>query len=54
MCEYHLGGPRCDPPVKKIVAGWNPWEVDRRGAELLGLDWRSIRHIAAGFDPPKA
>lgn len=49
MAEFHLGGAHCDPPVNKIIAGYNPWEVDRNAAELLGLDWRSIGHIAAQF-----
>ena len=48
MAEYHLGGPRCDPPVDKIVAGYDPWEVDKEAARLLGLSWRDIEHIAAG------
>ena len=47
MAEFHLGGARCDPPVSKIIAGYNPWKVDRRAAELLGLDWHNIEHIAA-------
>lgn len=50
MAEFHLGGPHCDPPVAKIVAGYNPWEVDREAAGLLGLDWRTIEHIKAGFE----
>jgi len=49
MAEYHLGGPYCDPPVAKIIAGYNPWEVDRKACELLGLDWQEIKHIAAGL-----
>jgi len=49
MAEYHLGGPHCQPPVNKIIAGYNPWEVDREAAGLLGLDWRDIEHIAIGF-----
>ncbi len=48
MAEFHLGGAHCDPPVNKIIAGYNPWQVDRKAAELLGLDWRKISHIAAG------
>ena len=48
MAEFHLGGPHCDPPVNKIIAGYNPWEVDRKAADLLGLDWRKIGHIVAG------
>ncbi len=50
MAEFHLGGAHCDPPVNKLIAGYNPWEVDRKASELLGLDWRSIGHIAAGFN----
>ena len=49
MAEFHLGGPQCDPPVEKIIAGYNPWKVDREAAELLGLNWNDIEHIAAGF-----
>jgi len=49
MAEYHLGGAHCDPPVSRIVAGYNPWEIDREAAELLGEDWRKIEHIAAGL-----
>lgn len=48
MAEFHLGGAHCDPPINKIIAGYSPWELDRRAAEILGLDWRSIGHIAAG------
>ncbi len=49
MAEFHLGGPHCDPPVNKIVAGYNPWEVDREAAGLLGLDWQAIEHVRVGF-----
>ena len=49
MAEFHLGGAHCDPAVNKIIAGYNPWEVDRRAADLLGLDWNNIEHIAAGL-----
>jgi len=53
MAEYHLGGPTCDPPVGRLVAGFDPWEVDRGGAGLLGLDWRRIGHlqIKTGYSP---
>ncbi|MCP3950621.1 MAG: DUF362 domain-containing protein [Desulfobacterales bacterium] len=50
MAEYHLGGPRCDPPVAKIVAGCNPWVVDREAARLLHMDWQAIEHVRAGFE----
>jgi uncharacterized protein (DUF362 family) len=45
LSEYHLGGPECVPPVNKIIAGFSPVEVDRLAAGLLGLDWKSIRHL---------
>jgi len=51
MAEHHLGGPHCDPPVNKILAGYDPWVVDRAAAGLLGLHWKDIRHIAAGPTP---
>jgi uncharacterized protein (DUF362 family) len=45
MAEYHLGGAHCDPPLNRILCGFDPVEIDRRGAELLGLDWKSIDHL---------
>ena len=45
MPDYHLGGPHCDPPVGKLIAGFDPLEVDRRSAELLGLKWGRIGHL---------
>jgi len=45
LAEYHLGGETCSPPVNRILAGFDPLAVDRRGAELLGLDWRDIPHL---------
>lgn len=44
--EFHLGGRRCDPPVNKIVVGFDPLAVDRLHASLLGFDWRKIPHLA--------
>ncbi len=46
MPDFHLGGAHCDPPLCKLIAGTDPWEVDRKGAELLGLDWRRIGHLS--------
>ena len=46
LAEHHLGGRRCYPPVKKIIAGFNPVEVDRRAATLLGFNWKDIPHLA--------
>jgi uncharacterized protein (DUF362 family) len=45
LAEYHLGGPTCQPPVKKLVAGFDPVAVDACGAGLLGCDWRQVEHI---------
>lgn len=49
MAEFHLGGAHCNPHVNRIIVGYNPWEVDREAAGLLGLNWRDIEHIAVGF-----
>jgi uncharacterized protein (DUF362 family) len=48
LARYHLGGPCCDPPVSRIVAGFDPLAVDREAARLLGLDWRAIGHLLGG------
>jgi uncharacterized protein (DUF362 family) len=45
LAEYHLGGARCEPPVNRLVAGFDPVAVDREAARLLGLDWRDIPHL---------
>ncbi|MFC1592325.1 DUF362 domain-containing protein, partial [Thermodesulfobacteriota bacterium] len=47
LAEYHLGGRRCEPPVNMLLAGDDPVAVDRKAAELLGLDWHRIPHLAA-------
>jgi uncharacterized protein (DUF362 family) len=49
MAEHHLRGSQCDPPVNKIIAGYDPWSVDREAAGLLGLNGEDIEHIAAGL-----
>ena len=43
--DHHLGGPECDPPLGRILAGRDAREVDRAGAALLGLDWKGIGHL---------
>ncbi len=45
MAQFHLGGPCCDPPVGKIVAGFDAKGVDRKAAEFLDLDWKHIEHL---------
>lgn len=46
LADYHLGGRECDPPVNKIIAGFDAREVDRTAAKMLGLNWRDIPHLA--------
>jgi uncharacterized protein (DUF362 family) len=45
LATFHLGGPTCDPPVNRIIAGFNPKEADRKGAEYLNLNWKEIGHL---------
>lgn len=45
MAEAHIWGPECDPPVNKIVAGFDVVAVDAVGCELLGRNWRKIKHV---------
>lgn len=47
LADFHLGGRHCSPPVKKIIAGFNPMEVDRQAAALLKLEWDTIPHLVA-------
>jgi len=51
MAEAHLWGPHCNPPVNKILAGFDPVAIDAVGAELLGFDWHSIDHITLANGP---
>jgi uncharacterized protein (DUF362 family) len=46
LAESHLGGPECDPPIGQILAGYDPLELDRQAAGLLGLDWHDIGHLS--------
>jgi uncharacterized protein (DUF362 family) len=48
LADFHLGGAHCDPPVNKLIAGADAWEVDRKATELLELDWRTIGHLSDG------
>lgn len=42
----HLSsGVVCDPPINKLIASFDPLEADIEGAELLGHDWTTIRHL---------
>ncbi len=46
LADYHLGGRELSPQPGLLVAGFDPWEVDKKACDLLGLDWRGIRHVA--------
>ncbi|MDH3347380.1 MAG: DUF362 domain-containing protein [Desulfobulbaceae bacterium] len=45
MPEAHLWGAHCEPPINKLVAGYDPVALDAYGASLLDIDWREIGHI---------
>lgn len=45
MVSAHLWGPRCHPPVGKLVGSYDPVAADKVGCELLGKDWRRVEHI---------
>ena len=45
LCDYHLGGATCDPPVNKLVLSNNAYRIDQFAAELLGIDPKTIQHI---------
>jgi uncharacterized protein (DUF362 family) len=45
LAESHLGGPRCDPPIGKILASFDPIALDRVAAGLLGLNWMQIEYL---------
>lgn len=45
MPDFHLGGSHCNPPVNKILAGFDPIDLDRKAASLLDFDWQSIDHL---------
>ncbi len=47
LADFHLGGRHCSPPINKIIAGFSPLEVDRKAAELLGLNWEQIPHLSS-------
>ncbi len=53
LAEYHLGGPVLSPAPNLILAGADPWAVDRHAARLLSLDWRSVGHLARPKKEPE-
>ncbi|MEH0018350.1 MAG: DUF362 domain-containing protein [Desulfobacter sp.] len=49
LCQYHLGGPACDPPVNRLIAGFDPFLLDQAAARLLGLAPDRIPHIVSAL-----
>jgi uncharacterized protein (DUF362 family) len=49
LAEFHLGGAHCSPPPNMLIAGYEPVEVDREAARLLGLKWQHIPHVAVTY-----
>ncbi len=47
MADYHLGGNHCSPPINKIIAGYDPVELDRKAALYLNIHWEDIPHLDA-------
>ena len=45
LAYFHLGGPTCHPPVGRVIAGFDPLEVDRAAAGFLKLDGQTIGHL---------
>ena len=45
MAKAHLWGPTCNPPVRKIVASYDPVAADAYGTALLRKSWKDIGHI---------
>ena len=46
LADYHLGGARSQPPVNRILASRDARALDRQAADLLGMDWRQVGHLA--------
>ena len=45
MARAHLWGPTCSPPVRKIIASFDPVAVDSFGTSLLRKSWKDIGHL---------
>ncbi|MGA7827399.1 MAG: DUF362 domain-containing protein [Geobacteraceae bacterium] len=45
LAEHHLGGALCDPPVNRLLAGFDPVAVDAAGAGLLGIPWHEVGYL---------
>lgn len=45
LSQYHLGGPACDPPVNRLIAGFDPFRVDQAAARRLDISPEQVPHI---------
>ena len=45
LADHHLGGSEVNPPPGVLLAGFDPYALDRAACALLGLDWRSVPHL---------
>jgi uncharacterized protein (DUF362 family) len=45
LVDYHLGGRECSPHINKLIAGFDPLEIDREAAGLLGIDYKAVGHL---------
>lgn len=46
MQEAHLWGPACNPPPNRLAASYDPVAIDSYGSRLLGIEWKTIGHVA--------
>jgi uncharacterized protein (DUF362 family) len=45
MKGSHLSGTPCSPQKRVLIGGRNPWNVDAKGAWILGWSWEQIGHL---------
>ena len=45
MKNSHLCGTVCNPPIKKIIASFDPVAADAAGSEVLGWRWDKISYL---------
>lgn len=46
LCQYHLGGPTCDPAPELLLGSFDAMALDREACRLIGVDWRQVGHLA--------
>lgn len=46
MQTAHLWGPTCDPPPNRLAVAYDPVAIDSYGCGLLGINWKTIGHLA--------